>query len=195
MTERTVEAIEAGEFGDGVWVRRLLERFADSYFRAVDAFEQGDPETPEAWRLALEAVSRPGVGVLQHLLLGVNAHINYDLVFTLAELLDPEWRHLEPSGRSGRWEDHRRVDGIIATAIDEVQREVVAARSPWLGVVDRALGPLDERAFSALIRSWRSDVWDHAVALVSTPPGRRSVITAEVGERAVSRSRLLLAFG
>jgi hypothetical protein len=195
MTWRMVEAIEAGRFGDAVWVRRLLDRFADYYFHAVEAFERDDPATPQAWRLALEAAGRPEVGVLQHLLLGINAHITYDLVFTIAELLDPEWDRLDPSGRSARWDDHRRVDEIIAATIDEVQSTVVAARSPWLGVVDRALGPVDERVFGAVIASWRCDVWDHAIAFVSAPPAQRAAIAAEVEERAVSRSRLLLHLG
>ncbi|HTP10506.1 MAG TPA: DUF5995 family protein, partial [Anaerolineae bacterium] len=81
MTRNMLDAIEAGRFHDGAWVARLLERFADYYFAALERFEQDESSAPVVWKLAFDATRDEKVMTLQHLLLGVNAHINHDLVF------------------------------------------------------------------------------------------------------------------
>ena len=90
MTRNMLDAIEAGRFHDGEWVSRLLGRFANYYFAALERFEQDGANTPPVWKLAFDATRDEDVTTLQHLLLGVNAHINFDLVFSLYDLLWPE---------------------------------------------------------------------------------------------------------
>ena len=80
MTGNMLDALEACEFQDGAWVNRLLHRFADYYFTALDAYERQPAQAPAVWQLAHNRAFEPRTPVLQKLLLGVNAHINYDLV-------------------------------------------------------------------------------------------------------------------
>jgi hypothetical protein len=75
MTRNTLLAIERHEFNDPEWVERLLHRFADYYFVALEAYEQNPSATPLVWQLTHNATRRKRVSPLQHLLLGVNAHI------------------------------------------------------------------------------------------------------------------------
>ena len=83
VTREVKRRIESGFFDDGARMNRLDTRFANRYFEAFDAFRAGGRPTG-CWRVALEAGTRSDLMVLQHLLLGMNAHIN----LILAELLD-----------------------------------------------------------------------------------------------------------
>ena len=166
MTRNVLLAVDNGEFADPVWVTRLLHRFADYYFEALDAFERADPATPPVWRLTHELARQPNVLVLQHLMLGVNAHINYDLVLTLAEILAPEWADLNPDQRHLRYADHTHVNNVIARTIDTVQDQVITRLTPAFFLVDKLLGRADEWATARLIATWRDDVWHSAVRLL-----------------------------
>ncbi len=169
MTRNMLDAIDAGRFNDDEWVSRLLHRFADYYFDALDLYDQASPETPPVWKLTHDAARNKKVMTLQHLLLGVNAHINFDLVFTLVELLAPEWDGLSPAEREQRHADHTLVNRILGETIDSVQDQVIDRHSPWFNVIDKLLGPTDEWFTSRLIARWREDVWDNAVRYLASP--------------------------
>jgi hypothetical protein len=113
MTCNMLEAIQTGEFRDRDWVSGLLHRFTDYYFDALSAYEQSDPATPAIWLHAHQAARSPEVLVLQNLFLGINAHINYDLVLTLVEVLDVEWDLLDDEQRKRRYADHCLVIRLL----------------------------------------------------------------------------------
>lgn len=166
MTDNMLKGIQAGEFHDRIWVDRLLHRFAEYYFIALDGYEGSDSDVPDVWRLTFDAARQPGTQTLQNLLLGVNAHINYDLVLTLGELLENEWDHLAEEMRDQRYADHCRVNDVIGRTIDRVQDQVVEQWTPDLDLVDKLLGPLDEWMTSRLIRHWREEVWQNAIKMI-----------------------------
>jgi hypothetical protein len=167
MTRNMLDAIDAGRFHDGGWVSRLLHRFADYYFEALAAYEQQPAAAPPVWQLAHDMARREHVMTIQHLLLGVNAHINFDLIFSLADLLEPEWDQLDEDAREKRHADHTQVNLIIGETIDRVQDAILEPRSPWLDIFDRLLGPVDEWLTSRLIAGWREAVWREAVRLIA----------------------------
>ncbi|MDW8317054.1 MAG: DUF5995 family protein [Anaerolineae bacterium] len=168
MTQNVLESIQEGEFNDPDWVDTLLHRFADYYFEALTAYELNDPATPAVWQLAHRAAGKSETSVLQNLLLGINAHINYDLVLTLVDLLEPEWRQLSADRREQRHSDYCQVNQIIRYTIDAVQDDVVERYSPIMDLVDKMLGSLDEWLISQLITKWRDEVWDKAVGMMTT---------------------------
>ncbi len=94
MTRNMLSAIRQQEFNDAAWVDELLHRFANYYFVALEAYEQDALQAPPVWQVAHNAARQSRGLPLQELLLGVNAHINYDLVLTLVTLLQPEWENL-----------------------------------------------------------------------------------------------------
>ncbi|MBI4926537.1 MAG: hypothetical protein HY835_02150 [Anaerolineae bacterium] len=168
MTGNMLDALEACEFQDGAWVNRLLHRFADYYFTALDAYERQPAQAPAVWQLAHNRAFEPRTPVLQKLLLGVNAHINYDLVLTVDELLEPEWSRLNPAMRRIRYQDYTHVNLIIAQTIDAVQDQILEPDAPILDLFDRLLGPVDEMLISRLVNHWRENVWRNAVDLLET---------------------------
>ena len=169
MTGSMLHAAPAGAFSDQAWVERLLRHFAAYYFDALRQYDQSPAAAPPVWREAHDAARDRQINPLQKLLLGVNAHINYDLVLALHDVLQPEWATLDETTRRTRHADHRRVNRIIGQTVDAVQDEILTPLMPGLGWVDKLLGSLDERLLSSLISGWREDVWDHARQLLALP--------------------------
>ena len=68
--------------------------------------------------------------VLQNLLLGINAHINYDLVLTIYDMPAPEWERLTEEQRRRRFQDHCTVNVIITGCRT---KSLSATIRPWTG--------------------------------------------------------------
>lgn len=168
MTENMLRAIETDQFHDSEWVNSFLHRFADYYFNALDTYEHDRDQTPSVWVRVHDAAKRSSTRVIQNLLLGINTHINFDLIFTLVDMLDPEWEQLAPAEREWRHADHDQVNQIIGRTIDTVQDQVLEVMVPEMDLVDKLMGPLDEWMISELITHWRDEVWSRAVDIIET---------------------------
>jgi hypothetical protein len=193
MTRNMQSALDAGEFHDEPWVTALLQRFAGYYFDALDVYEQDQARAPAVWQITHTAAAEPKTHVLQNLMLGINAHINYDLVLALLDMLEPEWAELDEERRLARYRDHCHVNTIIGRSIDTVQDEVVEAVEPALDVIDRLFGRLDEWAASRLIASWREDVWKAAQRLLLAGSGdAREQVRREVEGATLRRANAIL---
>jgi len=167
MTSNMLAASNQQEFSDPGWVSKLLHRFADYYFVALQAYEHSPASAPRVWQLAHNAAADPAMAAIRKLLLGVNAHINYDLVLTLVDLLRPEWATLSASQRADRYADHCRVNDVIGRTIDAVQDQVLEPAMPVMDIIDKLLGPIDELLLSRLIAHWRETVWLNATRLLA----------------------------
>jgi hypothetical protein len=186
MTRNMLDAIEAGLFHDGLWVSNLLHGFSDYYFHALALYEQASQATPHVWKLAHDATRDAEVSTMQHLLLGVNAHINFDLVFALYDQLAPEWNDLSAEQRAQRHADHELVNRIIGETVDAVQDQVIDRHAPWFKVIDILLGPTDEWLTSHLISHWREEVWEQTVRYLElATPEERAALRQHVEQQAV----------
>ena len=192
MTVNMLAGVEQQEFADSDWVRTFVAHFADYYYIALDAYELDPASAPAVWRVAHDATRDGQTWPLQQLLLGVNAHINYDLVLTVDELLRPSWQKLAPDHQATRRADYDRVNDIIARTVDAVQDEVLDPAMPVMDWIDRLLGRADERLLSALLTAWRNDVWDHAVRLIeAADPAERTAIVRGVETAALRRAEAI----
>jgi len=193
MTGNMLLAIKKGEFHDGPWVRRLLEHFAGYYFVALADYDQDRPATPLVWSTAHHAAVQPETPVLQNLLLGINAHINYDLVLTLYDILSPEWDALPATARRQRYEDHRHVNAVIGRTVDAVQDTIVEPKEPLMQIIDALLGPVDEWTASLIIRKWREEVWRHGQQMLAAPgEAERETLRLQVETLTLQRARAIL---
>lgn len=196
MTANMFAAVEAGRFHDSAWVNDLIHNFAGYYFVALQAYEAGDPQLATVWRVAFDRARAPATPVVVSLLLGVNAHINYDLVQVLADMLGPTWRSLAPQERRERYEDYCSVNGVIAETVDRVQDEVVEPYARLMQLLDVACGPLDEWCAARLLSLWRADVWAQALAIVEAPDlPRGRALRRRTDDLALARVRLMLDGG
>jgi hypothetical protein len=192
MTENMRLAVRQGEFLDPAWVDRLVDHFAGYYFIALEAYDSDPASAPPVWQLAHRTAADPQALALRKLLLGVNAHINYDLVLSLVDMLAPEWPGLSADRRDERYLDYCHVNQVIGCTVDAVQDQVLEPAMPVLDLIDRLLGPLDERMISSLLAAWREDVWHNAIQLLDTRDARkRREVLQSVEDNALKISEMI----
>ena len=86
VTCRVKKGIENGEFEDNARMERLDVVFAGRYIAAYEAWKANKPVTA-SWQYAFSGTGKRSVIVLQHLLAGMNAHINLDLGIAAVETM------------------------------------------------------------------------------------------------------------
>ncbi len=192
MTSNMLTSIERQEFMDPPWVTNLLHRFADHYFVALESYEKEPTSAPRVWQLAHDTTRDPQVLPLQNLLLGINAHINYDLVITLVDLLSPEWNDHSDEQRASRYYDFCHVNDVIVRTIDVVQDQVLEPAMPGMDILAKLLGSLDELLVSRLITSWREKVWHNVLSLLeATAQDEQWSLLQQIEEEAVGLGKLI----
>ena len=156
MTAAVLEGIRTSKFQNADRMTRLDVLFADRYLTAYDQFRQKKPTT-QAWRLAFEACRRNEITVIQHLLLGINAHINLDLGIAAALTSPGEAIHdLE--------KDFNMINGVIASLTRTVQDELTQIWLP-MRLLDRITGNADDDLINFSIGVARAEAWRVAMDL------------------------------
>lgn len=164
MTEAVRAAIEAEVFADPEWVSSYLVTFAEYYREALLTFERREFESlPRAWLIAFATAVRGDALVAQDALLGINAHINDDLTYTLRDVA------VDPDRRTKRV-DHDRINEILSRLVTVV-RETLVEVYDALGVrgIDALFDPLDDRFVLLGLEGSREFAWRNAVLLADLP--------------------------
>ena len=187
-------ALTRGRFEDRGWVTAWDVAFADLYLEALEAHRTSPDAVAEPWRLAFGAT--PELPPEAHVLLGMNAHINYDLPQSLIAVIPPE-DFASPSLLDRRRRDHERIDDVLASRIaeeDVALQRVGGRRTP----LDRLLAPVNRRASRAFLRESRRKVWanTHALHAARTQgPGAYAVRLADLEAASAERVADLLRPG
>ncbi len=85
VTSSVNDGIAQGRFENGPRMEQFDVLFASRYLDAINAWKKKQPLTA-SWQVAFEAAKNSSYLVLQHLLLGMNAHINLDLGIAAVEI-------------------------------------------------------------------------------------------------------------
>jgi hypothetical protein len=151
-------AVGEGRFEDPAWVERWDVAFAELYLEALDVhLAGGRPSRP--WRLAFGAPH--DLAPLRQVLLGYNAHVNYDLPQALlAVISDADFT--DEALMASRRRDHERIDAVLA---GRVAAEDVELGMHGRSVTDRLLQPLNRLASRRFLRESRAKVWLNTVEL------------------------------
>lgn len=156
VTAEVQRRIRAGFFEHGPRMERLDVVFANRYLAAAEIHERGgDPGV--CWRVALGQSRAWRPLVIQHLLLGMNAHINLDLGVAAAEVAPG-------AGIQALETDFNRINEVLAGLVDEVQRRL-AAIWPALRAIDGFAGGVDEAVANFSMRRAREHAWSVAQRL------------------------------
>ncbi len=150
-TQAVSDAVDAAFFEDPDWVVRWDVAFAELFIVAHDADRMGG-EVPRPWRLAFQA--DPALPTVVHLLLGMNAHINYDLPpATLSVINDHDFE--DPVLIDRRRRDHERINRILAGRVTAEDHAMGGARS----MLDRILTPANRLSSRRFLWEARQKVW------------------------------------
>ena len=133
------------------------------------------------WRVAFEAAGRWRPIILQHLLLGMNAHINLDLGVTASEL-----------GEGGSIDavraDFDAINDVLGELVDGCQG-ALGQVSPWLDLADRVGGSRDEEIIRFSLVAARRQAWSVAERLAPLRGAERERAIVAVDARAVKVAR------
>lgn len=183
VTDRVRQGIEAGEFADNERMEHFDVLFARRYLDACRGWRDRT-EIPSAWRLAFEAADDGEHLVLQQLLLGINAHISFDLGLAAVDAVDAGRIHELRA-------DFEFINDVLATLVDRMQ-DAIAEVSPWCRLVDRVGLRVDETLVCYVLRRSRQDAWEFAEELAHHPAdelealvSRRDRAVTELGRRLI----------
>ena len=130
--------------------------FANRYFDAFEQYQSNEVPT-RSWQLAFDTSKRLWPIVLQHLLLGMNAHINLDLGIAAAKT-SPKDAILDLK------EDFNKINDILASLVDEVERKL-GHIWPILKLLDHIGGRTDETLINFSMERARDQAWNLAMDL------------------------------
>ncbi|MCG2615057.1 DUF5995 family protein [Terrimonas sp. NA20] len=116
VTVRVREGIDNNEFEDNERMEKFDVLFASRYLDAMDAIEKGGRITG-SWQVAIDSSRKPSVVILQHLLMGMNAHINLDLGIAAAEVTrDADIQQIR--------KDFNTINSILGSLVFEILNQL-----------------------------------------------------------------------
>jgi len=160
VTIKVKEGIAAGLFEDGARMEKLDVTFANRYLTALDSFKRGQPLS-RCWLVCFQLARKWRPIILQQLLAGMNAHINFDLGIA-AQSVAPG-AELE-SLRN----DFNVINGVLGGMIVKVRSDVEEV-SPWIKFLDRIDPSAEDVLINFSLGKARTSAWLVANMVNSTP--------------------------
>jgi hypothetical protein len=177
VTTRIGDSIAAGTFADGPGLDRFATTFASHYVAAAD----DHPRSPRCWRASWDVAGDQRLLIVQHLLLGINAHVNYDLARAVVEVAD------ERGDLVSIRRDFDAVNDVLAATYVDVVKDL-DRMSRW---VNRAARLGGGRAFNFSLKLARARAWQAASTMYTLPADARRGYADEL-DRVVSVLALLI---
>src|SRR5205085_2557752 len=163
------KGIEAGAFENNERMNRLDVVFANRYLEAFEAF-RNNQKLSSSWKKAFDCCNKNSTTVFQHLLLGINAHINLDLGIAAALTAPGAAIH-------SLKQDFDTINKVIGTLVNEVQNELSEINKIML-LIDRVCNDRDEAVANFSIGIARKKAWKFAVALAGKSKEEWDVLIA-----------------
>ena len=161
VTRAVRAGTHAGAFQDNARMERLDVIFANRYIDAYDRHTRG--ESPSlSWQTSFAAATRPDLSVLQHLLLGMNAHINLDLGIAAATVAPGA----QLDALHGDFDRINEVLGSLLPTVEAQLREMSPRLDRLSGLAHDA-NRLDERMGNFSMEKARDAAWRFARRLAS----------------------------
>lgn len=180
VTLQIKEGITKGEFQDSARMEKLDVIFANRYLKAYYLHESNQ-EPSDCWELAFQKADAFWPIVLQHLLLGINAHINLDLGIACASVSTKE-------NITDLKSDFDKINAILADLVESVEK-CLAVIWPTLTILLQLSGKIDNFFIDFSMKTARDGAWKFANEFVLLPENQRD---AEIHERDLKITKIAL---
>jgi uncharacterized protein DUF5995 len=160
VTDAIQQEVHSQQWSNPSVLERLDAVFANLYFSALSSWISDPDRTPPAWRPLFRARQDQRPFRVQFALAGMNAHINRDLSVALVQIA--ESLNGFPTHDSGIHQDFTRVNDILEQA---EAKAVSFLATGIVGVVDQALGNIDDILAMWSVRKAREAAWINAEVL------------------------------
>jgi Family of unknown function (DUF5995) len=166
-------------------VDRLAARFAALYFESLERSRAWPVQKPicPAWGMAMAQARKSRPSILQNLLLGINAHINFDLSLGIhdvvrkdlqrlrQEVKDPGERERRSAELLARWKfDHDQMNNVLVRCNPKIQEVLGREFRGAMGALSQMFGLFDELITITGLRYYRDRVWHNVLGLLAARP-------------------------
>jgi hypothetical protein len=156
-TAQIRQAITDKQFENNERMEKMDVNFAGKYLDAYQKFNH-NVDCPESWSVPFQARNEK-LTIIQHLLMGMNAHINLDLGVAASETAPGETIHeLE--------NDFMKVNDILDSLTEEMEKRIGRV-SRWMFLLGWIGGKTDDAIVNFSIRKARDEAWEFACKLSS----------------------------
>jgi hypothetical protein len=156
MTIGVKVGIEQDAFDDGTRMELLDVAFANRYLTAYNQFSAGQIAT-HSWMHAFKAAEQTNLSIVQHLLLGINAHINLDLGIAAAAISNAE-------DIESLHHDFNLINVVIANVYLSLEKQL--KKISWPTMFLKSLDPtVADDIVNFSIQKARDTAWSNAVIL------------------------------
>ena len=182
VTISVKEGIKEGRFEDGERMEKLDVIFANRYLLAYYDYQANKPVT-KSWQKAFLMSKKYWPIVLQHLLIGMNAHINLDLGIAAAEVSKGE-------NIDDLKDDFDEINKVLASLVETVQNELAQIWRP-LRFILKLTGRLDNLIVDFSMELARDGAWRFAKKLAEIPHSGWSAVIQERDESVADVAKIV----
>ncbi len=152
--------------------------FTRYYFNALKNYVDKRP-CPPAWKVLFDNCKKNNSFQMIYMGLGVNAHVNNDLAFTLLDTIKAKEIYRN---------DYNKVNSIINSCVEEVISHIIE-KPPFLNKLKMLLLPFYRQLLFIIIKRWRTNAWKAFEKLES-----RSIHAVKIEDKASKIANTLLSF-
>ncbi|MHA7111576.1 DUF5995 family protein [Sunxiuqinia elliptica] len=186
VTIQVKEGIANNFFDDSPRMEQLDVLFAQRYLDAWYAWQDGAAVTG-SWQQAFAVSHNYWPIVLQHLLLGMNAHINLDLGIAATQIM--AGKQLDDLH-----DDFNRINDILSSLVHEVQNKL-SRIWPALKYILKWTGEVDDYLVDFSMQLARDGAWKFATQLHQTPPNQQANFIDQRDQRVATKVAVVLEPG
>ncbi|HTH87739.1 DUF5995 family protein [Mycobacterium sp.] len=163
ITIAVAVAVENGAFEDGPRMERFDAAFASRYFDALNGYFHPNkfPRPTRSWQKTFDAVHRDDLIILQHMLAGVNAHIDLDLGIA-AQNIAPAMK------LPTLHKDFNTINAVLASQVEGLVDDINLL-SPDLADLYQILAGNEIFLINQAIAAMRDSAWRFAMVLAFVP--------------------------
>ena len=151
-TAEIYNGIQTGSFENNKRLEEFDVVFANLYLDAYKQY-QNKGQVSKSWLFAFERKDK-SLSILQHVLMGMNAHINLDLAIAASNTMNGEELALIEN-------DFNKVNDILFSITNELQ-DRLSRVSPLLFLLDLVGKNSDEKVIDFSMRKARQQSWNNA---------------------------------
>jgi len=186
VTIRVKDGIASGYFDDGARMEKLDVVFAKRYIDAYFNFSNNKPIT-QSWQKAFDLFSQYRPIVLQHLLMGINAHINLDLGIAAAKIS-------EGKNLADLENDFNRINEILSSLVHAVEDDL-SAIWPALKLILKYTGKVDDFLVDFSMKLARDGAWKFANQFSTVPKAGQPQAISDRDRKVAAKTSLILEPG
>lgn len=191
VTIRIKEGIHNNEFENNPRMEKLDVLFANRYIDAYESLGANNSFT-KSWKNAFEAAKSGKLLVMQHLLLGINAHINLDLGIAVAQTVGDDGELMDFEN------DFNKINAILGSMIANVESKIISV-SPLFGLLDKFGKGREDKLVSFSINIARDGAWLFANQYHISPNkidelNSRDTIIAILAEKLITQKSWVLKY-